>query len=168
MSLISKWRDLTNTEMTPKEYKAFWDEYFDIEKGAYKKILARKENFFEGKLSSLASEFEMDDTVFAGFMDGINTSLLKEYDLEKLKEGSDISLNVDFEKLYYNMLEAKAKWLHSLSEWDDIFSEEKRRQIRDTWRSDKQAVSEKIGRNSPCPCGSGKKYKKCCGKNVEE
>ena len=24
--------------------------------------------------------------------------------------------------------------------------------------------AEKIGRNSPCPCGSGKKYKKCCGK----
>lgn len=23
----------------------------------------------------------------------------------------------------------------------------------------------KIGRNEPCPCGSGKKYKKCCGKN---
>ena len=23
----------------------------------------------------------------------------------------------------------------------------------------------KIGRNDPCPCGSGKKYKKCCGKN---
>ena len=28
-----------------------------------------------------------------------------------------------------------------------------------------QAVSKKIGRNDPCPCGSGKKYKKCCGKN---
>jgi SEC-C motif-containing protein len=25
------------------------------------------------------------------------------------------------------------------------------------------AVSQKIGRNEPCPCGSGKKYKKCCG-----
>lgn len=25
------------------------------------------------------------------------------------------------------------------------------------------AVSEKIGRNEPCPCGSGKKYKTCCG-----
>ncbi|MFQ3544580.1 SEC-C metal-binding domain-containing protein [Halobacillus rhizosphaerae] len=24
---------------------------------------------------------------------------------------------------------------------------------------------EKIGRNEPCPCGSGKKYKKCCGKS---
>jgi len=22
-----------------------------------------------------------------------------------------------------------------------------------------------VGRNDPCPCGSGKKYKKCCGKN---
>jgi preprotein translocase subunit SecA len=28
----------------------------------------------------------------------------------------------------------------------------------------KDAVGEKIGRNDPCPCGSGKKYKKCCGK----
>jgi len=26
--------------------------------------------------------------------------------------------------------------------------------------------SEKIGRNEPCPCGSGKKYKKCCGKDL--
>jgi preprotein translocase subunit SecA len=25
--------------------------------------------------------------------------------------------------------------------------------------------SEKVGRNDPCPCGSGKKYKQCCGKN---
>ena len=24
----------------------------------------------------------------------------------------------------------------------------------------------KVGRNDPCPCGSGKKYKQCCGKNV--
>ncbi|PIR68331.1 preprotein translocase subunit SecA, partial [Candidatus Nomurabacteria bacterium CG10_big_fil_rev_8_21_14_0_10_35_16] len=23
---------------------------------------------------------------------------------------------------------------------------------------------DKVGRNDPCPCGSGKKYKKCCGK----
>jgi SWIM/SEC-C metal-binding protein len=25
--------------------------------------------------------------------------------------------------------------------------------------------SEKIGRNDPCPCGSGRKYKKCCADN---
>ncbi len=28
----------------------------------------------------------------------------------------------------------------------------------------KDALGEKIGRNDPCPCGSGKKFKKCCGK----
>ena len=28
----------------------------------------------------------------------------------------------------------------------------------------KQAKSTKVGRNDPCPCGSGKKYKQCCGK----
>lgn len=39
------------------------------------------------------------------------------------------------------------------------------------WRYDESEVNpkpppvrvEKIGRNDPCPCGSGKKYKKCCG-----
>lgn len=28
----------------------------------------------------------------------------------------------------------------------------------------KQNGVKKIGRNDPCPCGSGKKYKRCCGK----
>jgi len=27
-------------------------------------------------------------------------------------------------------------------------------------------VGKKIGRNEPCPCGSGKKYKNCCGRGV--
>lgn len=36
--------------------------------------------------------------------------------------------------------------------------------------ADKPIVREhpKVGRNDPCPCGSGKKYKKCCGKNVKD
>ncbi len=29
-------------------------------------------------------------------------------------------------------------------------------------------TADKVGRNDPCPCGSGKKYKKCCGKNLME
>jgi SEC-C motif-containing protein len=28
----------------------------------------------------------------------------------------------------------------------------------------KPLASTKVGRNDPCPCGSGSKYKKCCGK----
>jgi yecA family protein len=30
-------------------------------------------------------------------------------------------------------------------------------------RAAREAASQKVGRNDPCPCGSGKKYKKCCG-----
>ncbi len=31
-------------------------------------------------------------------------------------------------------------------------------------RKEAVAVGHKVGRNDPCPCGSGKKYKKCCGR----
>jgi len=31
----------------------------------------------------------------------------------------------------------------------------------------KVKADERVGRNDPCPCGSGKKYKQCCGKNAE-
>ena len=34
----------------------------------------------------------------------------------------------------------------------------------DTTRKGRTVKNEKIGRNDPCPCGSGKKYKNCCGK----
>ncbi len=33
---------------------------------------------------------------------------------------------------------------------------------------EKELKPKKVGRNDPCPCGSGKKYKKCCGKNDAE
>ena len=64
------------------------------------------------------------------------------------------------------MLEAKAPWLYNLEEWDHVFPAEKRQEITKKFHLSKQAVSHKIDRNAPCPCGSGKKYKKCCGKNV--
>ena len=35
----------------------------------------------------------------------------------------------------------------------------------ETKKTPKTADGKKIGRNDPCPCGSGKKYKNCCGKN---
>ena len=33
-------------------------------------------------------------------------------------------------------------------------------------RTVRKTAAQKVGRNDPCPCGSGKKYKKCCGKNL--
>ena len=38
----------------------------------------------------------------------------------------------------------------------------------DAPRTVRKKASDKVGRNDPCPCGSGKKYKKCCGRNEGE
>ncbi|MNO77360.1 hypothetical protein D3C76_684670 [compost metagenome] len=74
---------------------------------------------------------------------------------------------MDLEKLYFNMLDAKAEYLYTLSQWEGIFSEEKRKEISKSYKESKTVRNEnKIGRNDPCPCGSGKKYKKCCGVNA--
>ena len=63
------------------------------------------------------------------------------------------------------MLDAKADYPYNLPQWDGIFSEEKRKEIQKDYKESRIVRNEeKIGRNDPCPCGSGKKYKKCCGK----
>ncbi len=36
--------------------------------------------------------------------------------------------------------------------------------FRDIRKVSPATVKKKVGRNDPCPCGSGKKFKKCCGK----
>ena len=38
----------------------------------------------------------------------------------------------------------------------------------DAPRTVRKTASQKVGRNDPCPCGSGKKYKKCCGRDAAE
>lgn len=165
MALYESWKQLANMAQTPQAQQAFWGEYFAAETENYKKLLADTSAVYEGKLSELAEQFGMKPVVFCGFLDGINTSLTEALDVEALEEDSDIALHVDWEKLYYNMHDAKADWLYNLPEWDGVLSEEKRREITRAWRLSGQAVSEKtVGRNDPCPCGSGKKYKKCCGK----
>ena len=46
-------------------------------------------------------------------------------------------------------------------------TEERRKELYKESRNSTTVVKgKKIGRNDPCPCGSGKKYKKCCGKNA--
>jgi uncharacterized protein YecA (UPF0149 family) len=67
--------------------------------------------------------------------------------------------------LYKNMLAVPAEWLYTLDEWDNIFSVVQRDDLNKEYKRSKTVVKgEKVGRNDPCPCGSGKKYKKCCGR----
>ena len=63
------------------------------------------------------------------------------------------------------MLDAKAEYLYTIPAWDDILTDEKREEIQKELKNSKTIRNEnKVGRNDPCPCGSGKKYKKCHGK----
>ena len=63
------------------------------------------------------------------------------------------------------MLDAKAEWLYTLPQWDRLLTAERRKELYKQQKSSTTIVkAKKIGRNEPCPCGSGKKYKHCCGK----
>lgn len=163
MSLYESWKELAGKERDQTEYNKFWEEYFLKEKNNYEKILQNHKEAVTGKLSEVAGSFNMDAVTFAGFIDGINTSLIKEINIESLNEDSEITLDIDFRKLYYNMLDAKADWLYNLPQWDGVLAVEDRKQITKEFNQSRIAVSSKVGRNDPCICGSGKKYKKCCG-----
>jgi preprotein translocase subunit SecA len=164
MTLFKEWEDMAYKVETQEEYDAFWNKYLEQEREIYKDILGSKTGVVEGSIKSLATKYSIEPVVFCGFIDGINSSLKSEQDMENLEEESEVKLEIDFEKLYFNMLEAKAPWLYELEEWGDILSAEKRDEITKEFRQSKIVRVEKIGRNEPCPCGSGKKYKKCCGK----
>ena len=163
MSLYKQWVDLMEGQ-TDETFDAFWKEYSETETRIYTHILESKEPRLAGKFSELTAKFEADPVIFMGFLDGIQTSLNNPMELEAVTEDTKIDLDIDFEKLFFNMLKADADYLYTLKAWEGIFSEEKIMQIIKDFKRSKIVHKEKEpGRNDPCPCGSGKKYKKCCG-----
>ena len=165
MSLYKQWIKLMESQ-TEETFDAFWEEYSATETRIYQHILANKDEHLAGKFSDLVAQFEANPVIFMGFLDGINTSLNQANDLESITEETELDLDVDFEKLFFNMLKADADYLYTLEEWNDVLTEEKMVQIVKDFKRSKTVHKEKEpGRNDPCPCGSGKKYKKCCGAN---
>ena len=166
MSYLSEWNDLIGNQ-TDDSFSTFWEKYSDAEKSIYGRLLEDKTGKDAGTFKELVEKYDVEPLLFMGFLDGINTSLKKELDLEKVKDDTKISFAIDFEKLYFNMHKAEAEHLYSLPGWDNILSSDEREQIALDYKKSKTIVKEKPpGRNDPCPCGSGKKYKKCCGKNI--
>ncbi|NLM10062.1 MAG: SEC-C domain-containing protein [Clostridiaceae bacterium] len=164
MGLYQEWTKKIEEHQSTGTYGDFFTNYLSSEQNAYEQILEKEQRNLTGTVKELADSFSMDPVTFMGFLDGINTSLSEELNLEELNEDSTITLEIDYEKLYYNMLKAKAEWLYTLPQWDKLLSDEKRKELRLKLHEDSRITVEKIGRNDPCPCGSGKKYKKCCGR----
>ena len=166
MSLYQEWVDLYEGQ-TNETFQKFWNEYSAAETKIYTELLSSPESKYEGVVKDKAAELDIDIKIFMGFLDGINDSLKESLDIEKIEPDTQFSLDVDYEKLYFNMLDAKADYLYTLPQWDAILTEEKRVEITKAFKKSKTVVKEvRIGRNDPCPCGSGKKYKKCCGANL--
>lgn len=164
MSLFKDWNSKLENIKSEDQYKEFWDEYIIKETNCYKIILSSKSAKIEGTIKELSEKYNLSGEQFVGFLDGANTSFIEELSLDDLTEESGINAEIDFEKLLWNMHEVKADWLFTLDEWINIFDAEKQKEIAKKFNRSKMAVSKKVGRNDPCPCGSGKKYKKCCGK----
>lgn len=75
----------------------------------------------KGTVKELAEKFGQEVLTMIGFLDGINESLLIELDLDTVEEDTVISLAFDKERLYKNMVAAKADWLYELPQWKEIF-----------------------------------------------
>ena len=168
MALLETWRNMAyGNELDEKRREQMWSGYFAIEKGIYEQILAEPEKAVTGTVKELAEKYNTEILIMTGFLDGINESL-KGYEnpIETMDEDTEVKIEIDPEKLYYNMVAAKANWLYELPAWDNILSEERRRELyREQKASGTVRKAKKIFPNDPCPCGSGKKYKKCCGRN---
>ncbi len=165
MTLLENWREAAyETERDEKSEQAFWVEYFNKEKGIYEQILEGDEPV-SGTVKELAEKFDVELSIMVGYLDGINDSLKTPNPIETMEEDTMVSLDFDPEKLYYNMVAAKAQWLYELPQWERLLSAERRKELYRQQKSSTTVVKgKKIGRNEPCPCGSGKKYKHCCGK----
>lgn len=163
---MSIYEDWIKRAFTPegKSIEPVWNEYLPKEQAVYEYILTEKVTEIKGTVAELAKKFGLTAEYTIAFIDGLNDILPNPYKVEELDEESDIEIIIDFEKLYKKMVEYKAEHLYSLKEWDNIFDEEKRKELYKEQKTARTVVKEpKVGRNDPCPCGSGKKYKKCCG-----
>lgn len=163
MTLYEQWRDLIDNQ-TDQSFEDFWEKYSSTEERIYSGILEHHQTPVSGTFHELAVKYNADPLIFMGFLDGINSSLNTEQDFQSFDENSEINLDIDFEKLYFNMLDAKADYLYTLPQWENILTKEKIQEITKAHNKSKTLIKDKEpGRNDPCPCGSGKKYKKCCG-----
>lgn len=161
MGLYQNWQD-NLSKQSPANAQKMLEEYYDKEKDAYIQILSGKKQELTGKAADIAAQLNLTPEEFGGFVDGINTSLQTAVDVDAIEADTEVTLQIVWSELYKNMHKAKADWLYNLKEWDGILTEEERAALLKEYRQSCQAVSHKVGRNDPCPCGSGKKYKNCC------
>ena len=168
MALLDQWKDLAYNENDSRDHlERFWQAYFLKEKGVYEQLLENPDEVVKGTVKELADKYGLTIMEMTGFLDGINDSLVTPNPIEEMEEDTEVSLGFDKALLYKNMVGAGADWLYGLPQWEPIFDAETRNALyKEQKRSTTIVKGTKVYPNDPCPCGSGKKYKKCHGKNA--
>lgn len=167
-TLLEKWRNSAySEEQDEKTLEALWKDYFEKEKAIYEKLLKNPDEVVTGTVAELAKKYKVSQLIMTGFLDGINDSLINPNPIETMDAETVVNLGFDKERLFKNMVNAKADWLYTLDAWNNILGLERAKEL---YHEAKLAMTirkgAKVYPNDPCPCGSGKKYKKCCGKNA--
>lgn len=166
MALLDEWKKIAYDESIGQvELKKTWAAYFQVEKEIYAQLLKNPDEVVRGTVRELADRYHVPVLTMTGFLDGINDSLLEKNPIEELEEDTQVNLGFDKALLYKNMVAADAEWLYNLEEWKEIFDDDTRKALYKEQKTSTTIVKDaKIYPNDPCPCGSGKKYKKCCGR----
>lgn len=167
-TLLEKWRNSAYSEEQDRnKLQALWNDYFEKEKSIYQKLLKNPDEVVTGTVAELAKKYRVTQMIMTGFLDGINDSLVNPNPIETMDAETVVNLGFDKELLYKNMVAAGADWLYGLEEWNAIFDADKQAELYKEQKQSQTIRKEaKVYPNDPCPCGSGKKYKKCCGKNA--
>ncbi len=141
--LVNYYRELFEAKLE-KEPAPVWDSLVDCCANIHADEL--KDQIMDAFDSDLAWEgsISKSDVEEAFAMD-------KESTLERLKK--------DYGYHLIDNVEKEMSWWACFNEND--FNED---DLADPFHGEPVRTEPKIGRNQPCPCGSGKKYKKCCGK----
>ena len=108
-------------------------------------------NYFLANTSIPDSVLRRIASQYPNFTDVINEFLEKNYTLDELLQ--------QFKSEYYNKkMYSSATVLFCSNAFSEVFD------IISVPKAKPSETTQKVGRNEPCPCGSGKKYKNCCGK----
>jgi len=150
-------------EVVDDEWRDHLHEMDLLKDGVHLRSYANKDPLIEYKKES----FELFQGLIGRIQENVTrkvftTYILSQAQMDSMLKHANMSHDEMSAFLHAQQQEQMQQFNQNISappQYNNPPSEEKQRPIR---------VAAKVGRNDPCPCGSGKKYKKCCGQHEEE
>ena len=94
-------------------------------------------------MKELAEKYGQDVMTMVGFLDGINDSLVIPNPIETMTEDTEVSLGFDKERLYKNMVDAKADWLYGLPQWKQFLMRRRENVFTESRKHPERSASRK-------------------------